>query len=122
MTSKGVRLSHKGIFSVVLFALLISTETRGYWCCEWLDELRHRHHILHDLPCFYALQETTSAMNIPGYIVYSTDHGSTAILCLREVNHFRQLWVDNKRCTGILVGSTMHSGRDEVDYIEALNR
>ena len=45
----------------------------------------------------------------------------------REVNHFRRSWVDNERCTAILVGSTMllsvyvpHSGRDEVDYIEAL--
>ena len=66
-------------------------------------------------------------MNVPGYIVYSTDNGRTAILCPREVNHFRLSWVENERCTAILVGSTMllsvympHSGRDEVDYIEAL--
>ena len=66
-------------------------------------------------------------MNVPGYPVYGTDHGRTAILCPREVIHFRRSWVDNERCTAILVGSTMlfsvympHSGRDEVDYIEVL--
>ena len=80
---------------------------------------------VHELPCFYALQETdnwtTFAMNVP------TDHCRTAILCLLEVDHFRRSRVDNDRCTAILVGSTMllsvcmpHSGRDEVDYIEAL--
>ena len=85
----------------------------------------------HELPCFYALQETDhwtiSAMNVPGYVVYGTDHGRTAMLCPREVNHFRRSWVDNERCTAILVGSTMlfsvfmpRSGRDEVEYIEAL--
>ena len=41
-------------------------------------------------PVSYALQETdtwtTSAMNVPGYFVYGTDHGRTAILCPREVN------------------------------------
>ena len=47
--------------------------------------------------------------------------------CPREVNHFRRSWVDNARCTAILVGSAMllsvympHSGREEEDYIEAL--
>ena len=66
-------------------------------------------------------------MNVPGYIVYGADHGRTAILCPREVNHFRRSWVDNKRCTAILVGTMMllsvympHSGHGEVDYIEAL--
>ena len=66
-------------------------------------------------------------MNVPGSIAYWIDHGRTAILCPREVNHFRRSWVDNERCTAILVGSTMllsvympRSGRDEVDYIEAL--
>ena len=50
-----------------------------------------------------------------------------AILCPRGVHHFRRSWVDNGRCTAILVGTTMLfsvymplSGRDEVDYIEAL--
>ena len=83
------------------FAPVISTENQGDWCCEWLDGLRHKHRMLHDFPCFYALQEadpwTTSAMNVPGYIVYGTDHGRTAILCPREVNHFRRSWVDNER-------------------------
>ena len=45
-------------------------------------------HILHDYPCVHALQETdkwtTSAMNVPGNIVYGSDHGKTAILCPRE--------------------------------------
>ena len=70
---------------------------------------------------------TTSAVNVPGYIVRGTDHGRTAILCPREVYHFRRSWVDNDRCTAILVGSMMllteympHSGCDEEDYIEAL--
>ena len=113
------------------FALVNLHREKGDWCCEWLGDLRHRHHILHDLRCFYALQETdhwtTSAMNVPGYIVYGTDHGRTAILCPREVDHFRRSWVDNGRCTAILLGSTMllsvhmpHRGRDEVDYIEGL--
>ena len=66
-------------------------------------------------------------MIVPGHIVYGTDHGRTAILCPREVNHFRRSWVDNERCTAILVGSTMllsvympHSVRDDLDHIEAL--
>ena len=66
-------------------------------------------------------------MNVPGYIVEGSDHGETAILCPREVNHFRRSWVDHERCTAIMVGSTLllsvsmpHSGRDEEDYIEAL--
>ena len=66
-------------------------------------------------------------MNVPGFIVFGTDRGRTAILCPREVNHFRRSWVDNERCTAILVGSTMwlsvcmpHSDREEMDYIEVL--
>ena len=31
--------------------------SKGVWCCEWLDGLRQKH-ILHEYPCFYALQET----------------------------------------------------------------
>ena len=84
---------------------------KGDSCCEWLDDLRHKHHILHDYTCFSALQETdnlmTSAMNVAGYIVYGNDLGRTAILCPREVNHFRRSWIDNERCTAIMVGSTM---------------
>ena len=42
---------------------------------------------MHEFARFYALQETdhwtTSAMNVPGYIVYGTDDGRTAILCPR---------------------------------------
>ena len=104
----------------------------GDWCCEWLDDLRHKHHILHDYPSVYALQETdnwtTSAMNVPSYIVYGNDHGKTVILCPREVNHFRRSWVDRDRCTAIMVETMMllsvflpHSGRDEEDYIEAFD-
>ena len=66
-------------------------------------------------------------MNVPGYIVYGTDNGRTAILCPQEVNHFRRSWVESERCTAILLVSTMllsvympQCGRDEVDYIEAL--
>ena len=61
-------------------------------------------------------------MNVPGYIVYGTDHGRTAILCPREVHHFRRSWVDNERCTAILVVqfTCRTSGYDEVDNIEAL--
>ena len=66
-------------------------------------------------------------MNVPGFTVYGTDHGRTAILCPREANHFRRSWVDKERCTAILVGSTMllsvsmpHSGREVMDNIEAL--
>ena len=57
------------------------------WLCrtifDWLDDLRHKHHISHDFLCFYALRETdnwtTSAMSVPGYIVYGRDHGRIAI-------------------------------------------
>ena len=63
---------------------------------------------------------TTSAINVPGCIVYGRDHDRTAILCPREVNHFRRSWADHERCTAIMVGSTMllsvympHSDRDE---------
>ena len=84
------RLLHRGSF-----APFISTEKKGDWCCEWLDDLKHKHHMLHEFSCFYALQETdnwtTFAMNVPGYIVYGTDHGRTAILCPQEVNHFSSL-------------------------------
>ena len=97
----------------------------------WLDDLRHKHNILHDFPCFYSLQETdnwtTSAMNVPGFIVDGRDHDKTATPCPREVNHFRCSWFDHERCTAILVGSSMlfsiwkpHSCRDEEDHIEAL--
>ena len=47
--------------------------------------------------------------------------------CAREIDHFRRSWVDNERCTAILLGSTMllsvympHSGLDEVHCVEAL--
>ena len=94
-----------------------------------VDDLRHKHHILHNYHCFYALHETdnwtTSAMNVHGHVVYGNDHGRTAILCPREVNHFRRSWTDHERCTVIMLGSAMllsvcmpHSGRDEADYSE----
>ena len=83
---------------------------QGDWCCEWLDDLRHKHHILHDFPGFYALQATdnwtTFAINVPGYFVCIRDHGRTATLCPREVNDFRRLWADHERCTAILVSVT----------------
>ena len=70
------------------FAPSSSIEKKGEWCCEWLFDFRHKHHILHDYPCFYDLQEsdnwTTSAMNVPGYFGYGTDHSRTAILCPRQ--------------------------------------
>ena len=66
-----------------LFCTINLNREKGEWCCEWLDDLRHKHHILHDYPCFYTLQETdnwtTSSINGPGYIVYGTDLGRTAI-------------------------------------------
>ena len=67
-------------------------------------------------------------MNVPGFIVYGRDHGGTAILCQREVNHFRRSWVDHERCTAILVRSSMllsvymPQWLDEEDYIETLER
>ena len=66
-------------------------------------------------------------MNVSKYTVYGRVHGRTAILCPREVIHFRRSWVDTERCTAILVGATMlrsvkmpHSGNDEEEYIETL--
>ena len=66
-------------------------------------------------------------MNVLGYIVNGNDHGRKAILCPREVNHFRRSLADHERCTAIVVGSTLllsvympQRGRDEEDYIEAL--
>ena len=65
-------------------------------------------------------------MNVPGYIVHGRDRGRTAILCPREVNHFRRSWIDQERRTRIL-GSSMslsvympYSSRDEKDCIEPL--
>ena len=70
-----------------LLCTITLNREKGVWCCEWFVDLRHKHHILYELPCFYALQETdhwtTSAMNVRGYIVYGTDHGRTAILSPR---------------------------------------
>ena len=64
-------------------------------------------------------------MNLLAYIVYGIDYGWTAILCPREVDHFRRTWVDNGRCTAVEVGTTMllsvympYSGY-EVDHIDA---
>ena len=43
--------------------------------------------LLHDLPCFYALQETDNwtnfAVDVPGHIVYGCDLGKIVILCSR---------------------------------------
>ena len=83
-------------------------------------------------PCFFALQETDnwtiSEMNVPGHIVYGRDLGETAILCPRQVRHFRRSWISHERVTAILVGSTMiksvympHSGYDEEEYITTLD-
>ena len=93
--------------------------------------LQHKHRLLHDFPCFYALQETDnwtiSAMDVLGHIVYGRDLGKTAILCFRQVCQFRQSWVSHERCTAILVGAMMilsvhlpHSGFDEEDYFATL--
>ena len=82
-------------------------------------------------PAFTLCKRLTIArplqLNVVGYIVYGRDHGRTAIVCPWEVNHFRRSWADDERCTAIMVGQTMllsvfmpHSGRDEEDYIEAL--
>ena len=66
-------------------------------------------------------------MHVPGHIVYGRDLGGTAILCPRQVRHFRRSWVGHERVTAILVGSTMimsvympHSGYDEEEYISSL--
>ena len=81
------------------------------WCCEWLDDLRHKRRFLLDVPCFYALQETdnwtTSAMNVLGYTACGRDLCERAILCRRQVSHFRRSWVNHQRCTANLVGCSM---------------
>ena len=63
----------RGVLSPWLCCTIDLDREKGDCCCEWLDALRHRHHFLHDCHCFYALQGTdkwtTSAMNVPGYIV-----------------------------------------------------
>ena len=100
-------------------------------CCEWLDDSRHKHRLLHDFPCFYALQETDnwtiSAMDVPGHVVYGRDLGKTATLCPRQVCQFRRSWVSHARCTAILVGAMMifsvslpYSGYDEEDHFATL--
>ena len=89
------------------------------------------HHILHELPCFYVIQETdnwtTSAMNVPGYIVYGTDHGRTEPFCAHGRSTIFVRHGLTVRDAPPFWGSTMllsvympHSGRDEVDHIEAL--
>ena len=133
MTQEGARVPATGQSGPWLFWTVNLNRENGDWYYEWLDDLRHKHRFLHESPCLYALQETdnstTSAMNLPGYIAYGRDHGRTANLCPREVNHFRRSWVDSERCTAILVGSPMllsvymlHSGNDEEDYIETLEK
>ena len=66
-------------------------------------------------------------MSVPGHIVYGRDLGETAILCLRQVSHFRRSWIRHERVTAILFGFMMilsvympHSGCDEDDYITTL--
>ena len=65
-------------------------------------------------------------MNVTGYIVVMT-MGEQPFCAREKVKHFRRSWVDSDRCTAIMVGTMMllsenmpHSGRDEEDYIEAL--
>ena len=66
-------------------------------------------------------------MIVPGH-THGNDHGKTAILCPREVNHFRRSLVDHERCTAIMVGSMLllsvhmphHSGHGVEDYMKAL--
>ena len=110
MTQEGTYSSRGAVWTVALLHVNLNRDN-GDWCCEWLDDLRHKHRFLHDLHCFYALQETdrwtTSAMNVPQFFVYGRDHGRTAILCPREFNHFRLSWVDQERSSAILVGSSM---------------
>ena len=76
-----------------------------------LYDLRHKHRLLHDFPCFYDLQETgnwtISTLDVPGHIVYGGDLGKTAILCPRQVCQFRRSSVSHARCTAILVGAMM---------------
>ena len=67
-------------------------------------------------------------MHVPGHIVYGRDLGNAAILCPRQVKHFRRSWVSHDRITAILVGSAMimsvympHSGYDEEEYSATLD-
>ena len=70
---RGVSASATEASTPWLFCTINLNREKCDWCCEWLDDLRHKHHILHEFHCFYALQEidhwTTSAMNVPGYTV-----------------------------------------------------
>ena len=119
------------MFGPWLFCTISPNRENRRWCCEWLDDLRHKHRFVNDFPCVYALQETDnwtiSAMDVPGHIENGRDLGKTAILCLRQVSQFRRSWISHERFTAILVGSTMilsvympHSGCDEEEYIATL--
>ena len=82
-----VSLLPRGIFGPWLFCTINLNRENGRWCCEWLDDLRQKHRLLHDFPCFCALQETDNwtnfAVDVPGHIVYGCDLGKIVILCSR---------------------------------------
>ena len=83
----------------------------GKWCCEWLDDLQHRHLLCTNFFVFCALQETdnwtVTEMEVGSYIVYGRDHGKATMMCPRQVGQFRCAWVGQERCTAILVASLM---------------
>ena len=35
-----------------LLCTITLNREKGDWCCEWFVDLRHKHHILYELPCF----------------------------------------------------------------------
>ena len=79
LDARSVSLQPRGILARGSFATINLNRENRRWCCEWLDDLRHKHRLLHDFSCFYALQETDnwtiSAMDVPGHIVYGRDLG-----------------------------------------------
>ena len=76
--------SAKGFASPWLFCTINLNREKGVWSCEWLDDLRYKHHTLHEYPCFYALQQTenwtTSAMNVHFYMRWTRKLWSILVL------------------------------------------